>query len=56
LVKTMKISDETHKALTMISAQLTAQDGRRRTFDETIINLIEAYRTKKKADSGSSKV
>ncbi len=48
MVKTMKITDNTHRELTKISAQLTAQDGQRRTFDETIMSLIEAYRSKKK--------
>lgn len=48
MVKTMKISEDTHRELTKISAQLTAQDGQRRTFDETIMELIGAYRSKKK--------
>jgi len=47
MVKTMKISDDTHRELTMISAEYTTHDGLRRTFDETIMALIEAYRAKK---------
>ncbi len=48
MVKTMKLTDSTHRDLTMISAALTAKDGKRRTFDETIIELIENYRSKEK--------
>jgi len=47
MVKTMKISDDTHRELTMISAEYTTRDGVRRTFDETIMALVEAYRAKK---------
>lgn len=46
MAKTMKLTDSTHKELTRISAALTAKDGQRRTFDETIIELIESYRSK----------
>jgi hypothetical protein len=48
VVKTMKITDSTHRELTRVSAILTAKDGRRRTFDETILELIEIYRAKEK--------
>ncbi len=44
----MKITDDTHRELTRISAALTAKDGKRRTFDETIIELIASYRSKEK--------
>jgi hypothetical protein len=44
----MKITDNTHRELTRISATLTAQDGQRRTFDETIMELIQNYRAKEK--------
>jgi len=54
LVKTMKLTDSTHKELTRISAALTAKDGQRRTFDETIIELIESYRSKEKNSNSSS--
>ncbi len=54
-MKTMKISDDTHRELTIISAQLTARDGKRRTFDETIMNLIDVYRSSEKASSSSFK-
>jgi len=46
LVKTMKISDETHRELTKVSAKITAEDGERRTFDETIMEIITVYRQK----------
>ncbi|MFQ6135186.1 MAG: hypothetical protein ACE5KU_05165 [Nitrososphaerales archaeon] len=55
MVKTMKISDDTHRELTIISAQLTAQDGQRRTFDETIMDIIEAYRSEERATSRSAR-
>lgn len=53
MVKTMKLTDSTHKELTRISAALTAKDGQRRTFDETIIELIESYRSKEKNSNSS---
>ena len=48
MVKTMKISDKTHKELTIVSAEFTTHDGERRTFDETIMEIINYYRSKKK--------
>ena len=53
MVKTMKLTDSTHKELTRISAALTAKDGQRRTFDETIIELIESYRSKENNSNSS---
>lgn len=47
MVKTMKISDKTHRELTIVSAEFTAKDGTRRTFDETIMEIINYYRFKK---------
>jgi hypothetical protein len=47
----MKITEKTHRELTMISAALTAKDGHRRTFDETIMELIDYYRSKKDANT-----
>jgi hypothetical protein len=43
MVKTLKISDNTHKELTILSAKLTAKDGKRRTFDEAIMEIIIKY-------------
>ena len=47
----MKISNETHRELTKVSAQITAQDGEQRTFDETIMEIIDVYRQREKASS-----
>ncbi len=47
----MKISDETHRELTKVSAKITAEDGERRTFDETIMEIIVVYRQKKNDSS-----
>jgi len=44
----MKISDATHRELTIVSAQFTSKDGKRRTFDETIMEIINYYRSKEK--------
>ena len=54
MVKTLKISEDTHRELTITSAKLTAQDGRRRTFDETIMSLIEAYRSNERVTTSRS--
>jgi hypothetical protein len=40
----MKISENTHRDLTIVSAELTTKDGKRRSFDETIKELISYYR------------
>lgn len=51
MVKTMKLTDKTHKELTIVSAEFTAKDGTRRTFDETIMEIINYYRSHKKSIS-----
>jgi predicted CopG family antitoxin len=46
MVKTLKISDETHRELSKIVGELRALNGQHKTFDDAIRYLIEL---KKKA-------
>jgi len=48
--KTLKISEETHRLLTKVKGELTARDGKLKTFDETIAELIDFWRKKKLED------
>jgi predicted CopG family antitoxin len=45
---TIHISEETHKELRKIKGELMALDGRERSFDELIRELINCWRTMKK--------
>ncbi|MCR8488942.1 MAG: hypothetical protein NDP23_05270 [Crenarchaeota archaeon] len=42
-MKTIRVSDETHKKLTEILGKLTAESGKMQTYDEVISILIAAY-------------
>ncbi|MEM1606369.1 MAG: hypothetical protein QXW41_09015 [Fervidicoccaceae archaeon] len=43
MVKTIKLKDETYKALTMVLGELTADCGKRLTFDDVIATLIDLW-------------
>ncbi|MEM1623854.1 MAG: hypothetical protein QW543_06995 [Sulfolobales archaeon] len=43
MVKTIKLRDETYKALTMVLGELTADCGKRLTFDNVIATLIDLW-------------
>jgi predicted CopG family antitoxin len=47
MVKTLKISDEAHRELGKVVGELQALNGRRRSFDDAIMFLIEEWRRKK---------
>lgn len=49
--KHLKLSQETHAELMKLTAELTAKNGKRRTFDDIILMLIEAWRKKKVSES-----
>ena len=39
-MKTLKVSDQTHAELTRVAGQLTAESGKLKTYEETIIALL----------------
>ncbi|MCP8320506.1 MAG: hypothetical protein H3Z52_06160 [archaeon] len=43
----MKLSRTTHNELTKLLAELTAKNGKKRTYDEVIMDLIKFYKAKK---------
>ena len=43
MVKTIKVSDETHKALTTIPGELTSSSGRILTYDQVIKHLVDTW-------------
>ncbi|MEM4863443.1 MAG: hypothetical protein QW706_09750 [Candidatus Nezhaarchaeales archaeon] len=43
MVKTIKLKDETYKALTMVLGELTADCGKRLTFDDVIKTLVDLW-------------
>ncbi|MEM4828010.1 MAG: hypothetical protein QXK07_08235 [Desulfurococcaceae archaeon] len=43
MVKTIKLKDETHKSLTMILGELTADCSKRLTFDDVIKTLVDLW-------------
>ncbi|MEM1555664.1 MAG: hypothetical protein QXM54_03965 [Desulfurococcaceae archaeon] len=43
MVKTIKVSDETHKALTTIPGELTSSSGRILTYDQVIKHLVDMW-------------
>jgi len=43
-MKTLKIQDATHKDLTKLLGELTAQNGQIKTYDDVIRALIKRYR------------
>jgi hypothetical protein len=47
-MKTLKIQDETHTELTRIVGELTARNGSQKTYDETIMELIQFWRKNRK--------
>ncbi|MEM1590042.1 MAG: hypothetical protein QW175_06460 [Candidatus Bathyarchaeia archaeon] len=42
-MKTIRVSDETHKKLTEILGKLMAETGKMKTYDDVIGTLIAAY-------------
>lgn len=44
MVTSMRISEETKKAVVKIGAELAAKDGKRRSMDDVIKHLIQYYR------------
>ena len=47
LISTMKISEDTKKALLKIGAEYTAKDGEDRTLEDIVRLLIEEHNKKK---------
>jgi len=47
-MKTLKISDSIHEELTRIKGQLIARNGKVKSYDETIAELIKFWKEKKK--------
>jgi len=43
---TIHISEETHKELKKIKGELMAKNGRERSFDEVVLELIKFWREK----------
>ena len=48
LVSTMKISEETKRALLKIGAEHTLKDGKERTLEDIVKLLIEEHKPKQK--------
>ena len=48
MVSTMKISEETKRALLKIAAVATIKDGKERSLEDTVKILIEEHKTKQK--------
>lgn len=44
-MKTIKVSEETHKKLTEILGKLTAETGKMQTYEDVINTLIAIYNT-----------
>ena len=47
LISTMRISEETKKAIIKIGAEFTAKDGKERSMEDVVKLLIEHYRRMK---------
>jgi hypothetical protein len=47
LISSMRISEETKKAIIKIGAELTAKDGKERSMEDVVKLLIEHYRKMK---------
>lgn len=47
LISSMRISEETKKALIKIGAELTARDGKERSMEDVVKLLVEHYRKAK---------
>jgi hypothetical protein len=48
MVSTMKISEETKRALLKIAAEHTIKDGKERSLEDVVKILIEEHRAKQK--------
>jgi hypothetical protein len=48
LISSMRISEETKKAIIKIGAELTAKDGKERSMEDVVKLLIDYYRKGKK--------
>lgn len=44
MISSMRISDETKKAIIKIGAELTAKDGQERSMEDVVKFLIEQYK------------
>lgn len=47
MLKTLKIKEETHRELTKIVGELQARNGKIKSFDDAIIELIRSWKEKK---------
>jgi len=47
LISSMRISEETKKAIIKIGAEVTAKDGKERSMEDVVKILIEHYRKMK---------
>ena len=45
-MKMLKIKEETHKELTSILGELTARNGKIKTYDDVLKELLAAYKKK----------
>jgi hypothetical protein len=48
MVSTMRVGDETKKALLKIGAEYTLRDGKERSLEDIVKILIEQYKFKQK--------
>ena len=48
LISSMRVSEETKKAIIKIGAELTAKDGKERSMEDVVKLLIDYYRKGKK--------
>jgi len=42
-LKTIKVSDETHRRLLKITGSLQAREGRRKSIEESLLFLLDEY-------------